>query len=294
MDLELLRTFRRVAQLKSIIKAAEELFISQSTVISRIRAFEEELKCELFVRNGRGVQLTASGTLFMKYVEHTLEVIDEGIQEVTSKNLVKDSFPLGSVTAVASYFLPGVLALYRKRYPAVAVNVTTASTPIILDWVLNGKIEIGLVRGPFQHLGVESETIFIDPMIPIVSAKHPWVRKSSIMPRDFMNETILASDRKSSIWASIMDWLKKQGITPRIGMEVDHIETTKQMVYHNSVIAFVPSMSVRKELAEGQLIQVTLEPPLDLYRDTILIRHRRKPLSKHAENLWHLLIDHKY
>lgn len=289
MDIEILKTFLRVAQLKNIYKAADELFISQSTVISRIRVLEENLGNELFIRHGRGVQLTDQGSLMLDYVQRTLELLEEGMREVNSKSMISGGFKLGSVTAAASYLLPSVLGEFRAKHPGIGIHLETASTSMILDWVMNGKVEIGFIRGPFEHKGVDAVNLSSDPIIPVVSGNHSWAQKRTVMADDFASQTILASDRKSSIWISITDWLKKQGIVPRIGMEVDHIETTKEMVTHNMVVAFVPFMAVRKEVEEGRLVKVNLHPPLELYRDTLMIRHRRKPLSPHAEELWRFL-----
>ncbi|GAB7388973.1 LysR family transcriptional regulator [Bacillaceae bacterium] len=295
MDLEQLKTFLRMAQVKHIGLTADELYVSQSTVNSRIRALEEELGCELFARNGRGLQLTAKGDLFQKYAERALEILEEGSQRIKREKAgFRGCLRLGAVNAAASYLLPGFLKSFRGEYPAVEVEVTTGSTSEIIDWVLNGKVELGLVRGPLQYMGVESVTILSEPILLIIPPDHPWTCRKYATPADFQGQTILASNRASSIWLEIMNWFKTNDVIPHVGMEVDHIETAKQMVHYGYGIAFVPSTSVEKELAEGRVKTVSLKPPFSLCRDTILIRHRRKPLSDYAEYFWQYLKESRH
>jgi DNA-binding transcriptional LysR family regulator len=288
MDIEQLRTFQRVAYLRKINKAAEEFFLSQSSIISRIRSIEEDLGYELFYRTGRTIELTPKGEQFLRYVDRTLELIEEGLNKMKQS---PSYFELGSVPTVASYLLPSILQVFRKISPDPVVHVSTSSTSGIVDWVMNGKVDLGLVRGPFKHLGVEAKKLSSDPIIPIVHSSHPWAKKEHIQPEDFLNVTVIAFARKSSIWSSILEWFKQNRISPRVGMELDHVETTKQMVYEQFGMAFVPLMAVKNDLATGRLKEIKLDPPLNLYRDTLIIRHRRKPLSDDAEKFWTLL-DH--
>ncbi|GAX90369.1 LysR family transcriptional regulator [Effusibacillus lacus] len=286
MDIELLRTFQKVAHLQSINKASEKLFMSQSSVFSRIRTLEEELGCMLFSRKGRGIQLTSRGEQLLRYVNRTLELIDLGVHEINKMKHSPHMIQLSSVPTVASYFLPTLIQSFREIDGRARFHVTTASTSEIVDWVMTGRAELGLIRGPFQLMGIEVKWLFADPIIPIVSRLHPWGEKQFVCPDDFNQETIIAFARKSSIWSSVTAWFKSNGVAPRIGMELDHVETTKQMVSCGLGISFVPSMAVQSEILEGRLKTVPLKPPLNLSRDTLLIRHRRKPLSPHAEMFW--------
>jgi DNA-binding transcriptional LysR family regulator len=290
VDLEVMRTFQRLAKWKNIYKAADDLFISQSTVISRIRVLEEEMGCEFFARKGRGIELTENGQKLENCVNRVLALLDEGVARIRSSKLGGRQLPIASVTNVISYILPELLSRFRKAMPEAEISLINSSTSAIVDMVSSGKVEIGLVRGPFQHKGVESETIHRDPLVAVVSSMHPWAGREMIKAEEFRRESILAFDRKTSAWSAVMEWFKQNDLCPRVAMEVDHIETTKQMVLQHPVIAFVPHITVRKEIEQGQLWEIKTEPALHIYRETVAIRHRSKPLTMQGKVFWQLLL----
>jgi DNA-binding transcriptional LysR family regulator len=283
LDFEQLKTFQKLVEFKNIQRVSEELYISQSSVINRIKTLEEELGFNLLSRNVRGIQLSHQGMQFVSFVDKTVELIEKGAQEIKNSKHRPNSFTIASVPTVTTYFLPSILEKFKNIHPDVEVHVYAANTSKILDWVINGVIDVGLIRGPFQYKGVEAEKLFSDPIIPVFYKDHCWANKKYVTPIDFLKETILALDRKSSIWASIQEWFSQNGVFARVSMELDHIETTKKMILNRFGIAFVPLMAVENELAEGVLKTVEIKPPLDIYRDTLLIRHRSQPLTFYAE-----------
>ena len=82
MDTELARTFLSVVAAGSFVKAAERLFVTQSTVSARIRALEEQLRCLLFVRNKGGTTLTPAGRQFQKHAVSLMRTLEQARQDV--------------------------------------------------------------------------------------------------------------------------------------------------------------------------------------------------------------------
>ena len=77
MELRHLRTIVAVAQHRSLTKAGEELYLSQSAVSQQIRRLEEELGIEVFRRTSRSVELTAEGRVILGYAERVLAEVDD-------------------------------------------------------------------------------------------------------------------------------------------------------------------------------------------------------------------------
>src|SRR5512146_3109215 len=73
MDFDQLETFLEVVRLSSFSRAAEKRFRTQPAISSQIRSLEQEVGARLFDRSGGQVSLTASGKIFLRYVEDTLE-----------------------------------------------------------------------------------------------------------------------------------------------------------------------------------------------------------------------------
>ena len=77
MELSQLLMFKKVADLGSIARAAEQLHCVPSNITARIKNLEEELEELLFIRKGRGLVLSPSGVIFLEYTNKILTLCDE-------------------------------------------------------------------------------------------------------------------------------------------------------------------------------------------------------------------------
>jgi len=88
MDLKQLRTFRAVAELGSLSKAADRLRAAQPALSRHIKLLEHELRVELFVRNGRGMLLTSAGRMLLDRTTglvRQIEQVRDDLQSASGK-----------------------------------------------------------------------------------------------------------------------------------------------------------------------------------------------------------------
>ena len=84
MDIESLKTFIVLSNVKNYTRAANQLFVAQSTVTNRINELEKELNISLFSRNNRRVELTMEGEQFLLYAEKVIKLTDDSLSEISS------------------------------------------------------------------------------------------------------------------------------------------------------------------------------------------------------------------
>lgn len=87
LDMNMILSFKKVAELQHVSKAAEELYISQAHLSRIIAALEKEIGAPLFDRSGRGITLNACGKLYYDYVLRILALLDESIKNVREEHL---------------------------------------------------------------------------------------------------------------------------------------------------------------------------------------------------------------
>ena len=124
MELRHLRTIVAVARHRSLTKAGEELYLSQSAVSQQIRRLEEELGIEVFRRTSRSVELTAEGRVILGYAERVLAEVDDmhsELEEITG--LLSGQLRIGGVYPTGPYDLFGLLADFRAAHPGVAIHM---------------------------------------------------------------------------------------------------------------------------------------------------------------------------
>lgn len=82
MNLRQLYYFKAIAELEHYTRAAEKLYVSQSSLSHAIQELETELNVEFFVKKGRNVELTKYGKLFLPYVQKSIDTLEAGIAKL--------------------------------------------------------------------------------------------------------------------------------------------------------------------------------------------------------------------
>lgn len=141
----LLRTFLLVAQGGSLQKAADRLGLSQPAVSKQISALEAFLECVLFTRHGRGMALTPVGQRLAQSAAEHFAMLDVALDTARSAADAVRYVRIACVNTLAAYLLPPVVAELRRTHPGLVVRLDNASSPDVVDQVVRGHADIGLV-----------------------------------------------------------------------------------------------------------------------------------------------------
>ena len=151
MTLKQLEYFLAIAETESITQAAELLHVSQPPLSLQLKALEDEFGVPLFERTRRGLAITQSGRLLEQRAQEIFELINQTVNEVRSKTATpKVEIRIGSVNSVSTRLMPTWIYTYNSCRPNVAVQVSEASTTDILSALDDRRIDLGIVREPFN------------------------------------------------------------------------------------------------------------------------------------------------
>lgn len=157
MTYEQLQTFIAVASVGSFRAAADQLHVSQPTVSSRIQALEERLNRQVFERSRQGVTLTAAGATFLGYAVTAVQAIAQGREEAKLDKRFSGSVSLG----VQLYFWEEIvepwLALMTDLDPTLALRVEPDYSASIMDQLVSGLLDVGIVFEPRLTTGIVVE-----------------------------------------------------------------------------------------------------------------------------------------
>jgi DNA-binding transcriptional LysR family regulator len=164
MNLQQLRYFLAAVELGSFSAAADELHMAQPSLSEQVRRLEGELGVALFQRVGRGLVVTDA-----------VEDAREAVREV--RELEAGTVTLGTFGNAPYYLLADVIAEFRRRHPAVNVEVIGQNSTQVADGVRNGALEAGLVVLPLDDRGLEIRPIMRDEIVYLTNdpdrAKRP-------------------------------------------------------------------------------------------------------------------------
>jgi len=141
-----LRNFLRIAELKSLSRAAEELDQTQSGLSRQLAALEAHLGKPLFVRTGRGVELTEAGRKLHDAIHGSYRAIDQAVDTIRdSHGTTQGTVRLAIVHTVSYYFMADVVAAFVSSHPGVNLSLMGRSSPEVVSLVESGKADLGFV-----------------------------------------------------------------------------------------------------------------------------------------------------
>lgn len=165
MDTELARTFLSVVAAGSFVKAAERLFVTQSTVSARIRALEEQLRCLLFVRNKGGTTLTPAGRQFQKHAVSLMRTLEQARQDVGVPQGYRASLTIGGRIGIWDSLLLGSLAKMRAAAPDVALRAEIGLEEDLMLGLVEGRVDIGVMYTPQSRPGLSVEALMDEDLV---------------------------------------------------------------------------------------------------------------------------------
>lgn len=259
MQLPQVEGFLEVARLRSVSRAAEALHVTQPALTARLHALEEELGTPLFERWHRGMRLTEAGRAFLPFAERALEALEGG------RSLVGDHargsagrLTIGTAPAVGTYVLPGLLARYVERFPAVRLAVRTGHSEEVVEAVAQGELDVGLTRD-LRHPGVEARILYEDELLLVVPPAHEFAALPSVDLARLADATLILFDRTSSYYDLTHATFRAAGVAPRSTIELDNIEAAKQMVRQGLGVALLPHTAIAGDVARGVLKAIALQ-----------------------------------
>lgn len=170
MDTELARTFLTVVAAGNFGKAAERLFVTQSTVSSRIQSLEDQLGCRLFVRNRAGTTLTAAGRQFQKHAVNLTRTVEQARQDVGVPRGYRASLTVGARFGIWEGLLLRWLPAMRATMPDIAVVAEIGFSEDLMLGLVDGHIDIGVMYTPQSRPGLHVEPLFEEELILVVTA----------------------------------------------------------------------------------------------------------------------------
>jgi DNA-binding transcriptional LysR family regulator len=271
--------FLTVARLGNLSRAAEEMFLTQPTLTARLKALEEEVGDQLFVRTSRGMRLTEAGKEFLPYAERSVGSFEEGrrrleeLQGVSGGRLV-----LGASPGVGTYALPGLLERFTAAYPRVLVSVRTGHSEDILEMVLREEVQLGLTRA-MRHPEVESLPLYEDEMVLVVDPGHRFTATGTADLAEIGGEQLILFDNSSSYYEQTQALFRNAGLRELRKLEVDNIEAAKRMVEHRLGVAFLPRTAIVRSVSAGNLALISVKENPRMTRSIVALKRRDAPTS---------------
>lgn len=292
-----LKYFLAVAEEMNITRAAERLYISQQSLSNHIIKLEKELGTPLFVR-GPTLELTYAGARLAKAAARILDVerqLYSDIEDIHTNR--RGELRLGISHTRGRVIVPELLPLYRNLYPLVEFSLVEGNSAALDEALQHGKIDLVIGFTPILLDTIAYETLLRERLFLVVPRKYmeqqygPDALEMLGRFRDGQLDIGALRDypflmlKKGNRVRSMVDgYLAKNGIEPRILLEIENIETTFALSMRGMGITVYPEMFLkaqRNTVAANTLLPADAFPiPDDDTVGTLVAGYRKDlPLS---------------
>jgi DNA-binding transcriptional LysR family regulator len=282
MDLWQLNIFCKVVELKGFSKAANVIHLSQPTISSHIKDLENHFACQLIDRLGKKAVPTKAGELLYQYARKLIALRDEAEAAMAEfHGKIKGRLVIGGSTIPGGYILPKCIGAFTTIYPEVTISLIIGDTDQIIQDVLSGSQEFGIVGAKTSNKNICQEKLISDEMRLIVTAGHKWAKKKHISPDLMFKEPFIVRERGSGTLTSIKLSLKEKGYANEnlnIVAEMGSTEAVIQGIKSNVGVSILSTIAVAEELKAGTLKALTIKE-LNLKRNFYLITHKLRSPS---------------
>src|SRR5664279_3808802 len=149
MELKELRNFMRVARAGSVSRAAEELRLAQPALSRQIKKLEHELGVSLFSRHGRGVRLSAAGSLLLERAEAITRLVQQTGEEIKQDmSPARGRITLGVPPAAGRLLIPPFVERFQKAWPQTTLHMREGVTSSLQEWLTEKRIDIAILHNP--------------------------------------------------------------------------------------------------------------------------------------------------
>jgi DNA-binding transcriptional LysR family regulator len=196
MELRQLRYFVAVAEELHFARAAERLYIVQPAVSQQIRRLERELGIKLFDRSPRRVTLTEAGAWLLPEARAVLAAVARARAAVsTARSADAAVLRLGTSAGLGDH----LDRLMDRLAPGIVIEPVSGPTTERVEQVLDGRLDATFVRGSLDHPDLRRIPVWEDPLLVVISARHPLAREAEIKLSDLAPFPLQLTERRNNV-----------------------------------------------------------------------------------------------
>ncbi len=282
MNIHRLAVFCKVLELQSFTKAAEAVCLTQPTVSEHIRALEEVVGEKLVDRLGREVLPTPAGKILYQYARDIIQLRDEAIQAIEKfKGNLSGALLIGASTIPGTYILPELIGEFKKMYPSIQITLKISSSAEVVEKILDGTVEFGVIGARWEDRRVTLEEAFSDELVLTVFEGHPWEDRKSVRIEEVAGEPFILRERGSGTRMVMNQALDAIGFSPsrlNVVAEMGSTEAVRQGIKAKIGISILSLRAVAEDVDRGSLATVPVED-IRLSRPFYLAQRKNKQLS---------------
>ena len=262
MEFKQLESFVAVVKHNSFTKAAENLYISQPTISTHIRALEEELNTRLIMRTTKSIEVTPEGNKLFEYAENILHLRNRMMDECTVGK--KKILHLAASTIPSAYILPEALPDYGAKNPENYFVIHQNNSKGVIEGVMDGLFDVGLIGMNVERENIICREFCRDEMVLIAPVNEHFLElkdRGVSAGEILLQEPVILREKGSGSKKSVEQFMELYGIQEEklnVTARINDPEAIKNLVAGGFGVSIVSSRVARNFIREKRLLEFAL------------------------------------
>jgi LysR family transcriptional activator of glutamate synthase operon len=277
MEIRQIQYFLSIVDTGSFSAAADEHYISQSSLSKTIIALEKELAVLLFDRSKRKVSLTEAGEAFLGHARRLNAAYKTMIIELDGYKATMDSFSIAAIPVLTQYGITTFIAQFRDLYSNIRFNLEEIDGLNILPALDERRFDLAFTRHNYlNHDQYASLEIFKDKLLVVVSKKSRHANRSSISLKELSTDNFIVFDRVTELHKLVMDECGKAGFDPTIFYSSHQKVSVLGMVGTNIGLALMP-VKIYEYHRHPDVLAIPLDEDIECNIVLVYLKNRQLP-----------------
>jgi len=244
-----LQFFTALVRRRSFSRAADDCFVSQSTLSSGVKELEALLQCQLVDRSTRAFALTPAGEDVAARAAQILAMTEDLAVSAANRKPLEGPFHLGVIPTVAPFLLPSATPALRLAFPQLELYLREDLTAKLADQLAGGQVDAALLALPYELPGAETIEIFEDPFCFAAAPGHSLLAKAPLSLDDLQGERLLLLEDGHCLRDHAIAACKLQDPSIAAAYGATSLFTLAQMVQAGLGATLLPAMAVKAGFA---------------------------------------------
>ncbi len=284
--------FKEVANVKSMSKAAENLYISQPTISQKIQEIETFYNIKLFQRYSKSLGISEEGMIFLEHTNKILAEIDS-LNSTFFNNKEKVSIKIGTTLTIGTTLAPKLFKSIENEYPNLSLKVYVDNSQSIENLILENKLDIALIEGNTHNDNILKIPIIEDEVALVCSFNHPFKKYKNINVSQLKNSQFIVREKGSATRTKLEKYMKENNIPYTISWECHSWECVKNAILNNHGIALIPTNLIKSEI-KNNLINILNLKDCNWNNTFSICYHKNKIWNENLELLKNYISNYNF
>lgn len=283
MDFRQLESFVAIAKFKSFSKAADYLFITQPTISSHILNLEKELNTVLINRSNKKISLTKAGEVLYDYAINIINLRERACFKLGEfKGKIVGNIEIAASTIPEQYIIPNLICEFNKLYPDVTFTILHYDSTQVVEGIINGDIDFGIVGAKIQHNQLKYIDLINDELVVVTPYDETLADKNAeILLSDLLDKKLILREKGSGTRKLLENTLREHNIDINKLQVVAYVENTeaiKQCIRRGLGVSILSKRAIEDEIRYKLLNYVKIKD-LDFKRNFYFVYHSQRSPS---------------